>query len=134
MIQFIKKNINILPLTVAAFFLSFANIAQAVEETNNATCASNLGTLGDLFRFATCLLGKTIPLLITLALVAFMYGVIQYLINGEDENKRKEGRKFMLWGIISLFVMLGVFGILQVLGNTLDIGTGGSISDITPHF
>ncbi len=104
------------------------------QNTSNA-CSNSINNLGDVFNFATCLLSRSvIPLLVTVALVAFMYGVIQYLINAEDENKRKEGRKFMLWGIISLFVMLGIFGILQLLGNTLDIGTGGSISDITPHF
>lgn len=98
-------------------------------------CSNTMNNLGDIFNYVTCLLSQSvIPLLVTVALVVFMYGVIQYLINAEDENKRKEGRKFMLWGIISLFVMLGIFGILQVLGNTFGIETGGSISDITPQF
>lgn len=113
---------------LAPFNFTFA------QNTGNS-CSNSMDTLADVFNFATCLLSRSvIPLLITVALVAFMYGVIQYLINAEDENKRKEGRKFMLWGIISLFVMLGIFGILQVLGNTFDIQAGGQVSDITPQF
>ena len=105
------------------------------QGSGGSSCSASLGTLADLFDYATCILSKSvIPLIVTLALVAFMYGVVQYLINAEDENKRKEGRKFMLWGIISLFVMLGIIGILQVLGNTFDLGFGGGISTVTPQF
>ncbi|MBP6925799.1 MAG: hypothetical protein KBC22_01930 [Candidatus Pacebacteria bacterium] len=114
-------------------FLATARLALA--QTPSGACSNAMSNLGDIFNYATCLLSKSvIPLLITVALVAFMYGVIEYLINAEDENKRKEGRKFMLWGIISLFVMLGIFGILQVLGNTFGIESGGNISDLTPQF
>ncbi len=127
---------NKLYIATSVFTGTLLPLSSVFAQNTSNTCSNNsMNNLGDVFNFATCLLSRSvIPLLVTTALVAFMFGVIQYLINAEDENKRKEGRKFMLWGIISLFVMLGIFGILQLLGNTLDIGTGGSISDITPQF
>lgn len=130
--KYMYKNLIIVTNTIVGF-LATARIALA--QTPSGACSNTMNNLGEIFNYATCLLSKSvIPLLITVALVAFMYGVIEYLINGEDENKRKEGRKFMLWGVISLFVMLGIFGILQVLGNTFGIETGGNISDLTPQF
>jgi hypothetical protein len=126
------KNFIIAINSVTAFLVT-TRVAFA-QQTSTA-CSNAMNNLGDIFNYATCLLKKSvIPLLVTVALVAFMYGVVEYIINGDDENKRKEGRKYILWGIISLFVMLGIFGILQVLGNTFGIGTGGSISNLTPKF
>jgi uncharacterized membrane protein len=124
------------------FFITINTIATLLLPTSfvfaqgsGGSCSTSLNTLANVFDYATCILTKSvIPLIVTIALVAFMYGVVQYLINAEDENKRKEGRKYMLWGIISLFVMLGIIGILQVLGNTFDIGFGGGIDTITPQF
>lgn len=100
----------------AAFpFPSFA-------QTN--TCAANFNNFGDIMVYAGCLLNKTVvPLLITIALVMFFIGVIRFIANANDPAKRKEGREAMLWGIVALFVMLSIFGILSVLTNTFGLTT-----------
>jgi len=118
------------------FAIFFGNYISVFAQNNSGTsCSNTLNTLADIFNYATCILSKSvIPLIVTIALVVFMYGVIEYILNGDKEEKRKEGRKYMLWGIISLFVMLSIFGILGVLGNTFDLGFGGSVSSITPQF
>jgi len=59
-----------------------------------------------------------IPLLIGLAVVGFIYGIIQYFLNSENEEKRKKGKEFMLWGIIALFVIISFWGIVNILQNT----------------
>lgn len=129
----INRKFLIFSQIIVSLFLPLSFVF--AQGTTSGACSSTMGNLGDVFNFLTCLLSRSIiPLIITLALVAFLFGVLQYVINADDAAKRTEGRKYMLWGIISLFVMLGIFGILQLIGNTFDIGTGGSISDITPHF
>jgi hypothetical protein len=50
-----------------------------------------------------------------------MWGVVQYILNNEEEAKREKGKQFMLWGIIALFVMFSVWGLIKVLGNTFGI-------------
>jgi len=97
--------------------------------TSNATGSflcplANRPTLGVLFNYITCILTKSVvPLIFTLAIVLFIWGVIQYVINTEDEAKKKKGKSFMIWGIIALAVMTSVWGIVAVLGKTFGIDT-----------
>lgn len=69
------------------------------------------------------ILNLIVPLLIAVAVVIFLYGVIKYITAGGDETKRTEARNMMLWGIIGLFVMIAVWGLVNVLANTLDLDT-----------
>ncbi|HEY4504391.1 MAG TPA: hypothetical protein VJI73_01325 [Candidatus Paceibacterota bacterium] len=62
-----------------------------------------------------------VTVLIGLALVVFLWGVIQFIIASGDTQKVEEGKKTMLWGIIALFVMVSIQGIVYLLANSLDI-------------
>jgi len=86
---------------------------------------SNLSEgLGNIINFFSCIIVKSIiPLLFSLAVAGFIWGVIQYFLNPENEENRKKGKSYMLWGIISLFVMISMWGLVAVVGNTFGIGT-----------
>jgi len=49
--------------------------------------------------------------------------VVQYITAGGDEEKRKAGRNTMLYGIIGLFVMVAVWGLVNVLISTFGLDT-----------
>lgn len=86
----------------------------------------NIGfsTLGSLFNWASCTLIKSVvPLLFSLAVVGFIWGVIQYFINAENEEKRKKGKTYMIWGLVALFVMISMWGLVGILTNTFHIKT-----------
>lgn len=68
------------------------------------------------------------PIIVALALLYFLYGLLKFMTAGGDEGKRKESRDIMLWGIIALFVMVSVWGLVSFLGNTLGISSGGSVN------
>lgn len=88
-------------------------------------CINSFNTFGDIFIYITCIINSAIiPLIISLAIAMFMFGIVKFIANGDDETKRKEGRQFMLWGIIGLFVMLAIWGILQVLTSTFGFSFG----------
>ncbi len=61
------------------------------------------------------------PLVLAAALLVFIWGVIKYVIAAGDSNEREEGRKFMLYGIIGLFVMVSIWGLVSVLINTFNL-------------
>ena len=86
---------------------------------------SNLSEgLGNIINFFSCIIVKSIiPLLFSLAVAGFIWGVIQYFLNPENEENRKKGKSYMLWGIISLFVIISMWGLVAVIGNTFGIGT-----------
>ncbi len=78
--------------------------------------------LADLLNYATCTINRSIvPLIFALAVVSFVYGVVQYVINSDDEAKKIKGREFMIWGIIALAVMVSVWGLVRIVGNTFGI-------------
>lgn len=102
---------------------NFIQKNSALTGTGSLTC--DLGAnpnLGNLFSYATCFIyGSIIPLIIALAVAMFIWGVVQYVINSDEEAKKAKGKQFMIWGIIGLVVMFGVWGLVQILGSTFGI-------------
>lgn len=89
------------------------------------------------FTFFTSLVGNVqeivdllIPLVVTLAVLFFFWGLAVFVLNAGDEEKRKEGRNIMVWGIIALFFIVAVWGIVRLLASIF--GVDDSPSSITP--
>lgn len=76
----------------------------------------------------TTIVGLIIPLLVAIALIVFIVGVIKYITAGADEEKRKEARNTIIYGVIGLFAIVAVWGLVGVIASTFDIGTGGTIA------
>ena len=93
--------------------------------TGTGSLECNLGSnpnLGNLLNYATCFIySSVIPLIIALAVAMFVWGVVQYVINSDEEAKKARGKQFMIWGIIGLTAMFGVWGIVNILGTTFGI-------------
>lgn len=79
----------------------------------------------NVFGYVTCLINNSIiPLMFALAIAFFIWGVIQFLILGAgEEAKRTQGRQHMIWGIVALAVMLGVWSLVSILGGSFGINT-----------
>ena len=68
--------------------------------------------------FLTTIINPLIPILIGLALLLFFYGLFNYLKTGLGEAKELDSAKsLMFWGVIILFVMLSVWGLVGILEN-----------------
>lgn len=111
--------------------LNFVNPANVIDNNlqavNSANCFTNYQAggnpkLGDLFNYVRCIIGASvIPLLFTLAVASFVWGVVQYVINDNEEAKKAKGRSFMIWGIIALTVMISIWGLVRILTGTFNI-------------
>lgn len=99
------------------------------------TFAQVLGNVGTLVDEIGNVVEKVIPILFALALLGFFYGLVVYIF-GAEHNK-DQAKKTMLWGIIALFVMAAVWGLVAWLGNAVgvDTGTGPGFSpgDLIPQ-
>ena len=71
-----------------------------------------------------------VPVLIGVAVVVFIYGVIKYTISGDDEEERKKARSLMIYGIIAIFVIVSIWGLIAILQQLT--GTAGTNTFITP--
>ena len=78
------------------------------------------GNLTQLISFAGDVLNRLIPVLIAVALVVFFWGLIQYI------RTHKNGKEIMIAGLVGLFIMVSVWGIIRIAQNTLGVGGGGS--------
>lgn len=67
------------------------------------------------------ILSMIIPVLVTLAVVYFIWGVIQYLLVGNEEKKKK-AKEVIFSGLIGLFVIISFWGIIRVISNTINVG------------
>ena len=72
------------------------------------------------------ILDIVIPIVITLALIYFFWGLAKFILSAGDEEKRKESRGIMIWGIIALFVMVSVWGLVRFIGGTFGVQEGGA--------
>lgn len=75
------------------------------------------------------LVSLAIPILIGVAMVVFFWGIVQYIRKPEAA----EGKKIMIAGIVSLFVMVSIWGIITLAQQALFNGTPGNQIN-APHF
>lgn len=75
-------------------------------------------TFGNIFNKLIGIAGATIPAMMILATVLFLWGVITFLVNADNEDARTQGRTFMIYGVVALFVMVAAWGLVEVLYNT----------------
>ena len=78
--------------------------------------AAALTFVGNISRY---ILNPLIALLFGLATAYFIYGVLLYIWNPDNEEARETGRRSMVWGVIGMFVMVSVFGIMRLLISTI---------------
>ena len=81
-------------------------------------------SLKDLVGQIVTLLNTATGVLVAAALVAFLYGAAYNMLRA-GERGGTALRQFLVWGIIILFVMVSIWGILNVLQQTL-FGSGSS--------
>ncbi len=79
----------------------------------------------DLFK---SLLNLAFPILISLAVVYFIFEVFRYTIAGDEEAKGK-AKSGIIWGIVGIFVMVSIWGLVGILSATLGPagGTGAPV-------
>lgn len=87
--------------------------------TYNGCVSGTKKDFTEVFTYLLCVMDSgIIPLLISIGLIIFLAGVIRFVSAGDDEEKRQGGRQMMIFGIIALFVMVGVWGFVNMLSNT----------------
>ena len=93
------------------------------------TYASNLGQVTDI---ANRLVGRVFYLIMALATIAFLWGIVKYLFGGDDKKQREESKKFMLWGIVGLTVMVSVWSLVAILANIFGMHIPANFSPTLP--
>jgi hypothetical protein len=91
-------------------------------------------TLGDILATIGDLVNTLIPIAVAIALLFFFWGLAQYILKASDEDGRKAARDTMIWGIIALFVIVSVWGLVQILQDTFNVGSQDTADIPTVEF
>lgn len=62
-----------------------------------------------------------IYLIMALAVVYFVWGVLVFIQNADNPEKRADGYKHMIWGVIGIFIMVSANGIISIIKSTLGL-------------
>ncbi len=83
-------------------------------------------SLVKLVQSGTKVLDALIPFAIGLGLVVFLFAIIKYVTAGSGEDKAA-ARNLMIYGIIALFVMVSVWGLVNFIGGALGIDQNAKV-------
>ena len=65
-----------------------------------------------------------IPIAFALCLLYFFWGVAKYVRSGAESDKAvEEGKRVMVWGVVALFVLSSVWGIIYFIRSELQLDT-----------
>ena len=72
-------------------------------------------------RFVDLIIDPAILVIFTFGFFLFIWGLVQFLWNLDEGGENAAGKQHMLWGIVGMLIMVSVFGILNIIDNTLGL-------------
>jgi hypothetical protein len=87
-----------------------------------ATNASvNAAVGGTMAKIISAIIYPIVLLVFGLAILLFIWGAAGLILNRDNPEKRAESQTHILWGVIGLFIMTGVYGIIRVIAGTIGV-------------
>ncbi len=68
------------------------------------------------------IISPIIGFLTAIAVIAFVYGMVEFVANLDNESKREDGKRHMGWGLLGLVIVVSASGIMKVICETLSCG------------
>ena len=72
-------------------------------------------------KIAIYIINPIIVLGFVVATIVFFWGIVKFIWKADSDTDREEGKQSILYGIIGLFIMVSVYGILRFVLNTFEI-------------
>ncbi len=104
---------------VALSVLVFPALAFAQYQLNDS---------GDIFDSALIVINRVVVFIIALTVVYTVYGAFRYAFGGEEE--KSNWKDHILYGLIALFVMVSIWGLVNILTGTFQLTN--TQADVTP--
>src|SRR3989344_8184898 len=102
------KKFAIATATYLAPFIAFAS-SDAEDDTLQA-----------LVNQINAVINTIVPFLVGFAVLIIIWGVFNYISGAGDEEKRAQAKQYIVWGVVGVFIMLSVWGLVNVLVNSFD--------------
>jgi uncharacterized membrane protein len=86
----------------------------------------------DLLAQAQAFVNAAIPFVFALAFLFFLWGVALFIFSAGNEDAKDRGKRIMIWGIVALFVMVAVWGLVNVIAGLTGIRYDQAPAQPTP--
>ena len=83
----------------------------------------------DVLTILTDFFFNIIPILMSVAVLVFFWGIVKFISQAGDERAVEEGKGFIIYGLVGIFVIVTLWGIVGFLQESLGLGGGGAVSD-----
>lgn len=115
-----KKALTLASSAVALFAIPLVSLAAI----NNVSDAGSfvINTINNVL----------VPVLFAIAFIVFLWGAFDvFIVGANTEEVKEKGKNLMLWGLIGFFVMVSIWGLVNILTGTVSFGnnagpTGGA--------
>jgi hypothetical protein len=80
-----------------------------------------VGSLSDLGKLIIDTINNIlVPVLFAIAFIVFLWGAFSaFILGATNETAKEKGKNLMLWGLIGFFVMISVWGLVNILVGTI---------------
>jgi len=112
-------------LTISSLVAAFALPLVSFAAINNVSDAGSfvINTINNIL----------VPVIFAIAFIVFLWGAFDAFILGANNGEVKEkGKNLMLWGLIGFFVMVSVWGLVNILTGTINFGSSSGPTGGTP--
>ncbi len=90
-------------------------------------------TLASYVNYIGCLVRVSVlPFIMAIAVLSFVWGVVQMIMNPANEEAQSKGRTFILWGILGFFIITAMYSLVAVIRRTVGFGFTAK-NDATPY-
>jgi uncharacterized membrane protein YvlD (DUF360 family) len=71
----------------------------------------------------TYIINPLLLIIFAAGLFVFMWGMFQFMVahTTTDAGRIKEGKDHMIWGVVGMFIMVSVYGIISLLDSTFNL-------------
>ncbi len=117
-----KKVIALTSGVLTAFAVPLVSLAQVRNLSDAGTIVIN--TINNVL----------VPVLFAVAFIVFLWGAFDtFIVGANNEEVKEKGKNLMLWGLIGFFVMVSIWGLVNILTGTVIFGNTTGPGGGTPR-
>ena len=82
-----------------------------------------------ILKINSVIVNPIIILMFAFALVAFLWGVLNYVTHADETEARQKGAQHIMWGIIGMALMVMAFAIERIVVQTFGVNNDSTTND-----
>jgi len=76
------------------------------------------GNLSDIISILIKIVNEATNIVVLLAFLFFAWGISQFILNANNQEKRQKAKGILVWGIVILFLIISINGIIYIITGT----------------